>query len=219
MTHNKLSKYYKKKIIKCFTLELTATQTAKLLKINRNTINRYYRIIRECIATYEDRLIHQFAGEIELDESYFGGRHKGNIGRSTKSKIPVFGILKRNGFVYTQIVPDVSARTLKNIIKQRVSNGSIIYSDSWKSYNGLVFYGYEHIRICHDKELVDSKRNHINGIESFWSYVKNKLSKYYGIRHKYFYLYLKEFEFRFNNRNKNIEQLLTKILTKNKHFI
>jgi len=219
MSYNKLSKYYKKKIIKCFSLELTATQTAKLLKINRNTINRYYRIIRECIAAYEDHLIHQFAGEIELDESYFGGRHKGNIGRSTKSKIPVFGILKRNGFVYTQIVPDVSARTLKTIIKQRVRNGSIIYSDSWKSYNGLVFYGYEHIRISHDKELVDNKKNHINGIESFWSYVKNKLSKYYGIRHEYFYLYLKEFEFRFNNKNKNIEQLLIKIVSKNKHFI
>ena len=218
MTYNKLSKYYKKKIIKCFSLELTATQTAKLLKINRNTINRYYRIIRECITIYEDHLINQFAGEIELDESYFGGCHKGNIGRSTKSKIPVFGILKRNGFVYTQIVPDVSARTLKTIIKQRVSNGSTIYSDSWKSYNGLVFYGYEHIRICHDKELVDSNRNHINGIESFWSYVKNKLSKYYGIRHKYFYLYLKEFEFRFNNRNKDIESLLINIISNNKQF-
>ena len=107
---------------------------------------------------------------------------------------------------------------MKTIIKQRVSDGSIIYSDSWKSCNGLVFYGYEHIRICHDKELVDSKRNHINGIESFWSYVKNKLIKYYGIRHKYFYLYLKEFEFRFNNRNKDIELLLTSIVSKNIQF-
>jgi len=219
MFNNKLSKYYKKKIIKCFALELTATQTAKLLKINRNTINRYYRIIRESIASYEDHLAHHFSGETELDESYFGGHHKGNIGRSTKSKIPVFGILKRNGIVYTQIVPDVSARTLKTIINKRVRNGSIIYSDSWKSYNGLVFYGYEHTRISHDKELVDNKKNHINGIESFWSYVKNKLSKYYGIRHEYFYLYLKEFEFRFNNKNKNIEQLLIKIVSKNKHFI
>ena len=218
MTHNKLSKYYKKKIIKCFALELTGTQTAKLLKINRNTINRYYRIIRECITAYEGHLIHQFAGEIELDESYFGGRNKGNIGRSTKSKIPVFGILKRNGFVYTQIVPDVSARTLKTIIKQRVRNGSIIYSDSWKSYNGLVFYGYEHIRISHDKALVDSNRNHINGIESFWSYVKNKLSKHYGIHTKYFYLYLKGFEFRFNNRNKDNESLLINVVSKNKEF-
>ncbi len=107
MSRNKISKYYKRKIISCFALELTATQTAKLLKISRNTINRYYRLIREHIAEYEDRLIHSFTGEIELDESYFGGHHKGNIGRSTKSKIPVFGILKRNGIVYTQIVLDV----------------------------------------------------------------------------------------------------------------
>ena len=144
MSSKKISRYYKRKIIFCFALELTATQTAKLLKINRNTINRYYRLIREHIAEYEDRLIHNFAGEIELDESYFGGHHKGNIGRSTKSKIPVFGILKRNGIVYTQIVPDVSSRTLKSIIKQHISKGSTIYSDSWKSYDGLMFYGYEH---------------------------------------------------------------------------
>ena len=163
--------------------------------------------------------MHHFTGEIELDESYFGGRHKGNIGRSTKSKIPVFGILKRNGFVYTQIVPDVSSRTLKSIIKQRVSKGSTVYSDSWKSYDGLVLYGYEHVRINHHKELVDKNRNHINGIESFWAYVKNKFSKFYGIKPEYFYLYLKEYEFRFNHRNVDIEQLLTKILYQNKRFI
>jgi transposase-like protein len=219
MPHNKLSRYYKRKIINCFSLELTATQSAKLLKINRNTINRYYRIIRECITEYEDRLIYNFAGEIELDESYFGGHHKGNIGRSTKSKIPVFGILKRNGIVYTQIVPDVSARTLKSIIKHKISKGSTIYSDSWKSYQGLVFYGYEHIRINHDKELVDKQKNHINGIESFWDYVKNKLSKFYGIRPEHFYLYLKEYEFRFNNRNQDIEKLLVKILRQVKPVI
>ncbi|MFC1564154.1 IS1595 family transposase [candidate division KSB1 bacterium] len=212
MSRNKLSKYYRRKIISCFALEFTATQTARLLKISRNTINRHYRQIRISIAAYQDHLLHQFTGEIELDESYFGGRHKGNIGRSTKSKIPVFGILKRNGYVYTQIVPDVSSRTLKSIIKQRVSKGSKVFSDSWKSYDGLVLYGYEHVRINHNKELVDKDRNHINGIESFWAYVKNKLVKYYGIKPELFYLYLKEHEFRFNNRNKDIEKLLFNLM-------
>ncbi len=212
MSRNKLSKYFKRRIIFYFFHELTATQTANLLKISRNTINRYYRVIRECIAEYEDRQIHECAGEVKLDESYFGGCHKGTIGRSTKSKIPVFGILKRNGVVYTQIVPDVSARILKSIIKQKVNKGSTVYSDSWKSYHGLVFYGYEHVRVNHDKELVDKHRNHINGIESFWAYVKNKLTKFYGIRPEHFYLFLKEYEFRFNNRNQNINELLQKII-------
>ena len=219
MPRNKLSRYYQRKIISCFALELTATQTARLLNINRNTINRYYRLLRELIAAYEEQAMKPFAGEVELDESYFGGYHKGNIGRSVKSKIPVFGILKRNGKVYTQIVPDVSARTLKTIIKHRVSQGSTIFSDSWKSYDGLVFDGYEHVRINHGESFVELKRNHINGIESFWSYVKNKLSKFYGIKPERFYLYLKEYEFRFNNRHHTIEQLLRNLVNKKSFLI
>jgi transposase-like protein len=198
---------------------LTATQTAALVKINRNTINRYYRLIRERVAEYEERLMQQFAGEVELDESYFGGYHKGNIGRSVKSKIPVFGILKRNGKVYTQVVPDVSARTLKAIVKHRVRRGSTIFSDSWKSYDGLVFDGYEHIRINHAESFVEQKRNHINGIESFWSYVKNKLTKFYGITPEHFYFFLKEYEFRFNHRDQNIEPLLWKLFNEKSPFI
>ena len=192
-------------------MEFTATQTSQLLHINRNTINRYYQLFRKAIVQYQDIQIEKIHGQVELDESYFGGRHKGNIGRSTKSKIPVFGILKRKGKVYTQIVTDVSARTLKTIIKSRIRKGSTVYSDCWKSYEGLVFYGYEHHRINHNTTFVSGKKNHINGIESFWSYIKNKLVKYYGVRPKYFYLYLKEYEFRFNNKGQDIESTIWKL--------
>ena len=120
--------------------------------------------------------------------------------------------IQSTGIVYTQIVPDVSARTLKSIIKQKVNTESTVFSGSWKSCHGLVFYGYEHIRVNHDKELIDRHRNHINGIESFWVFVKNKLTKFYGIHPKHFYLFLKEYEFRFNNRNQNINELLQKII-------
>lgn len=214
-----LSKYKVRKIIKCFCVELTATQTSKLLDINRNTVNRYYRIFRELIAQHQVDQIKKIRGHIEIDESYFGGRHKGNIGRSTKSKIPVFGLLKRNGKVYTQIVSDVSARTLKNIIKAHISKGSTVYSDSWKSYDGLVFNGYKHHRINHAKTLVAGKNTHINGIENFWSYIKNKLVKFYGISPKYFYLYLKEYEFRFNHKDENIELIIWNLVRNKYHFI
>nr|WP_298657140.1 IS1595 family transposase [uncultured Flavobacterium sp.] len=204
MTKNKLSKYKQKKIIHCFSNELTATQTAKLLGINRNTINRYYTQFRHRIVAHQQEENKLLFGEIELDESYFGGHHNGAVGRSVKSKIPVFGILKRQGKVYTQIVPDVSKKTLQTIIKQRVKQGSVLYSDSWKSYDGLVINGYHHYRINHTTHFVLNKKNHINGIESFWSYMKNKLAKFYGIRSQDFYLYLKEYECRFNHRNENI---------------
>ena len=211
MNNKPLTKYKKKKIIECFSLELTASQTAYLLKINRNTTNRYFKLIREALVHYQENSYLRFYGDIELDESYFGGHHKGNIGRSVKSKIPVFGILKRNGKVYTQIVPDVSSRTLKTIVKHKVREGSTIFSDSWRSYDGLIFYGYEHHRINHQISYVENAKNHINGIESFWSYAKMKLTKFYGIKPEYFYLYLKEYEFRFNNRNKNLSKIIWKI--------
>src|SRR3990167_10888787 len=93
------------------------------------------------------------------------------------------------------------------IIKSR----SNLYTDQWHSYDGLVLAGYKHHRINHSKEFVAS-HHHINGIESFWSYVKRKMRKHNGIRKDKFYLYLKEAEFRFNNRNQNLFKILSKIV-------
>jgi len=213
LKYSKLSNYQIRKVIEYFALELTAVQTSKHLKLNRKTVDRIYQTIREKIANYQEINQNIFHGEVEMDESYFGGRHKYNRGRSVKSKIPVFGLLKRNGKVYTQIVPNVKRETLMKIIRTKVIPESLVYTDSWKSYDGLVLDGYKHFRINHSKKFVKGKKNHINGIESFWSYAKNKLNKHYGIHPKRFYFYLKEQEFRFNNRKcQNLAKLIEKIL-------
>ena len=78
-----------------------------------------------------------FGGEIEVDESYFGGRRKGNRGRGAADKIPVFGLLKRCGKVYNKIIPDASGTTLMPIIERKVVQDSIVYSDFWRRYNVL----------------------------------------------------------------------------------
>ena len=211
--NSKLSNNQIRKIIDCFVLELSSIQTAKHLSINRHTVDRIFLIIREKIAYYQEVSHDIFHGEVEADESYFGGEHKYNRGRSTKSKIPVFGLLKRKGQVYVQIVPDVKRTTLMKIIRTKVVPDSIVYTDSWKSYDGLILDGYKHYRINHSKEFKKGKKNHINGIESFWSYAKGKLRKHYGIAPKRFYLHLKEMEFRFNNRKcDNLAKLIEKIL-------
>ena len=204
-----------RKIIKCFTLELTAVQASKHLGFNRKTIDRIYWIIREKIAYFQEVNQDIFTGEIEMDESYFGGKRKYDRGRSTKQKIPVFGSLKRNGKVYTQIVPDVSRKTLMKIIRSKMVTNSKVYTDSWRSYDGLIIDGYKHYRINHGQEFSKGKRNHINGIESFWSYAKGKMQKHCGISAKRFYFYLKEMEFRFNNRKcDNLAKLIENILIK-----
>ena len=151
-------------------------------------------------------------GEVELDESYFGGVRKGLRGRSTVQKVPVFGLLKRGGKVYIEVVPDVKARTLRRIIRSRVNLSSVLFTDSYKSYDGLVLDGFEHHRINHSREFARGKRNHINGIESFWSYAKSKLARFYGIRRQDYPLYLKEIEFRFNLRGGNVEKALSDLI-------
>lgn len=213
MKYSKLSDYNIKKILQKFCIELTAVQTAKDLRINRHTVDRYYMIFRTRIAAYQEQQKQRFTGSVEIDESYFGSRHFGDPrGRSTKTKIPVIGIRKRKGLVYTEILPDASKRSIMPIITKLIQKSkSNIYTDKWHSYDGLVLSGYKHYRINHSKEFVRN-HNHINGIESFWSYVKRKMRKHNGIPKKNFYLYLKEAEFRFNNRSRNLYNLLANVV-------
>lgn len=213
MEYSKLSIYQIKRILKCFGLGLTAVQTAKQLNLNRHTIDRYYRIFRERIAIYEEQSMKKLSGNIEIDESYFGSRHFGDKrGRGARWRIPVIGILKRKGLVYANIIPDASRKTLMPIIEKLVQKSkSNVYTDKWRSYDGLVVSGYKHHRINHSKEFARN-HNHINGIESFWSYVKRKMRKHNGIRRDKFYLYLKESEFRFNHRDEDMYTLLSKVI-------
>jgi transposase len=204
----KISNYKLKKILQCFCEDLTALQTAKLLSLNRNTVNRYFKIFRAKIILYQDSINKGFKGEIELDESYFGGRNKGRRGRGT-AKIPVFGILKRNGRVYTQIIRNATKAEIKPIIAKLIHKESTIYTDKWKAYDGLVFDGYKHYRINHSElEYSNCKGTHINGIENFWSYAKRRLRKFNGISAKDFYLHLKETEFRYNEKDKMFEKMM-----------
>ena len=94
---------------------------------------------------------HHLQGEIEVDESYFGARRtRGKRGRGSYGKTPAFGILQRNAKVYTEIAPDYSRATLQTIIRGKVKSDSVIHSDKWRGYNGLVDVGYpKHYRVDH----------------------------------------------------------------------
>jgi transposase-like protein len=202
-----------REIIKYFAEDLTAKQIAKFTKINRNTINRYLTGIREKIAEYcEQESV--LKGTVEIDESYFGPKRvRGKRGRGAGKKIPVFGLLKRNGKVYTKIVPNVTRAILTRIIKAKVKNGSIIHSDRFKSYDGLVDLGYrKHYRVNHGKNEFANEKSHINGIENFWGLAKVRLVKFRGIHERNFYLHLKECEFRFNYRNENLYDKILSII-------
>ena len=220
----KISDYKIKKIIECFCLDLTATQTAKLLKFNRKTINNYYTKFRIAIVFNQQAEFRKFVGLIELDESYFGARRmrgfhgKLKRGRGTY-KQPVFGIFERNGRVYTEIIPDCRKKTLQKVILGKVDINSVIYTDSWRGYTGLVSVGYDkHYRVRHgDNEFAKNKHIPINGIESFWSFTKRRLAKFNGVK-KNFYLHLKECEWRWKRNEVELQENLIKILKKFNKF-
>ena len=201
-----------REIVKYFSGDLTATQIANLTGLNRNTINRYLKLIRERIV----RICQNdspFSGEIEVDESYFGAtRVRGKRGRGALGKTIVFGLLKREGKVYTEIVPDVTKDTLQGIIRGKVDPASVIHSDGWHGYHSLIDVGYDkHFRVHHGKSEFVRGNSHINGIESFWSYAKIRLVKFHGMDKRTFNLHLKESEFRFNHRGEDLYKLLLKI--------
>ncbi len=197
MRKSRLSKYKQNRLIELFVAGATARTAASLVGVNKSTSSYYFHRLRELIYRNDDDA-GLLAGEIEIDESYFGGKRKGKRGRGATGKVPVFGLLKRNGKVYAVIIPDAKSQTLMPIIRQKVTPDSIVYSDAFCSYNALDVSEFKHYRINHSKLFAD-KHNHINGIENFWNQAKRHLRKYNGIPKSHFHLYLKECEWRFNN--------------------
>jgi transposase len=196
MRKSRLSKVKQDRLIEHFVSGSTARTAAALVGANRNTAAYYFQRLRQLICqAVEDGT--PFFGEVEVDESYFGGKRKGKRGRGAAGKVPVFGILKRGGRVYTKIVPDVKTATLMPIMEQKIVPDSIVFTDSLHSYNVLDVSDFNHVRINHSKLFAEG-RNHINGIENFWNQAKRHLRKFNGIPKEQFGLFLKECEWRFN---------------------
>lgn len=193
-----------REIIRYFSLDFTADITANLTWLNPKTTQDWYRYIRKAISDLcEAEKAEIWTGSIEIDESYFWPtRVRWKRWRWAGMKTIVFGLLKRNGKVYTEIVPDVKAKTLVPIIRWKVKiEDTEINSDWWPAYDGLVDIGYEkHYRVHHWDNEFARWNQHINGIESFWSFTKRRLSQFNWIKKVYFYYFLKESEFRYNCR-------------------
>lgn len=191
-------------LIKCFALDLTATQTGKLLGLNRNTVNRYFSFFRQLITSqaFKEREQEKITNGVEVDESYFGPRRqRGKRGRGAGKKIIVLGLLKRNGKVYAQIIPDASQAEILPIIRATVKSGADIFTDGWRSYDALAVYGYNHKKVNHEKSEFVKDDIHINGVESFWSWAKRRLAKFNGVPKTLFGANLLESEWRFNHRS------------------
>jgi transposase len=192
LTHNQTNK-----LLEHFVAGTPARTAALLVGVNRNSVNLFYMKLRTVINENLHEETDEFEGEVEVDESYFGGHRKGKRGRGAAGKVAVFGLLKRGGKVFTLPVENTKSNTLVPIIAWKVQPDSVVYTDSYRSYDVLDITDFHHMRINHSKLFAD-KKNHINGIENFWNQAKRHMRKYNGIPCQNFHLFLKECEWRFN---------------------
>lgn len=192
---SRLTPRQQSRLIEHFVAGSTARAASEVVGVQANTAIRFFMRLRQLIASKLPS--YQLHGEVEADESYFGGVRKGKRGRGAAGKVAVFGLLKRRGKVYTAIIPNAKTETLLPIIQEKVEPDSIVYTDTFGAYNALDISDFRHHRINHSKLFAD-RQNHINGIENFWNQAKRHMRKFNGIKPDNFYWFLKECEWRFN---------------------
>ena len=212
---SRLSPRRQNRLLEHFVAGTTARAAAEIIGVQPNTAIRFYMRLRFLIASQLPS--YELNGEVEADETYFGGIRKGKRGRGAAGKVAVFGLLKRGGKVFTAIVPNARTETLLPIIEERVTPDSIVYTDTFKAYNALDVTEFHHMRINHSKLFAD-RGNHINGIENFWNQAKRHLRRFNGIKPNNFHWFLKECEWRFNGGNQqNLYKQLKYWHSKSKH--
>ncbi len=193
-------------LLRAFCLNATAHHAARHLCCHYRTAHRAYMHFRLALGEMTAEEKRPLLGELELDESYFGGKRKGKRGRGAPGKVAVFGVLERAGKVYTVAVPDCKKETLMAKIEAATVKGSVFYTDEFASYNDLSHFG-KHVPIDHGEEFADGPA-HINGIEGFWSYAKRLHRLRHGVDRDNFPVYLAEYEFRYNHRDDHLLTIL-----------
>ena len=220
----RLSKNDWKKILFWFVLGHSLRTIANQTKVSHYSVEKAVGIARKVMAKDIPGV---FSGTVEVDETYLGGQKKNKTkkqllkekleNRESKrglgtTKQPVFGILTRQGKVFARLVDATEAPDLIPIITKRVKAGSRVCSDTWRAYTGLAAKGYVHRTVEHQKKEYVLGKNHINGLEGFWGYLKRKLAAKGGIKRKYLYLFLSEYVWRYNNRDLDTKQKVNRLI-------
>jgi transposase-like protein len=140
-------------------------------------------------------------GEVEVDETYIGGKRKGKRGRGAEGKTPVVALIERGGELRAQKVNRLSAQKLKGIIKQNVAVTANINTDEFRSYNGLDKTYANHNTVKHYSGEFVNGTAHTNTLEGWFSLLKRGVNgTFHHVSEKHLHRYINEFVFRYNNR-------------------
>lgn len=192
---------------------ISAKQLERELGVTYKTAWRMFHLIRNELMAQDDSTL---TGAVEADETYVGGRRKGKSGRpgrGDKQKVPVFGMVERQGRVVALAVEDVKTTTLIPNMTKRLDPSAIVYTDELNSYKTLPRHGFEHHTIPHSAGVYVSGDVHTNTIEGFWSLVKRGIGgTHHAVSRKHLQGYLNEYAWRYNHRDDDSAQFLLLIL-------
>jgi len=178
---------------------ISAKQLQRELGVTYKTAWRMFSQIRKLMAENVDPL----SGQVEVDETYIGGKRAGRRGRGAAGKTVVMGMVERNGNAITRVIPDVKAKTLLPMIEQNIAkeNKTIVFTDELRSYNQVERLGYAHEIVQHAAKQYVSGIAHVNTVESLWSTIKRGID---GVNHSvsplYLQSYLDSYIYRYNHR-------------------
>lgn len=140
-------------------------------------------------------------GEIEIDDTYIGGKHEGKRGRGAEGKSVVFGMVEREGAVKAEVVENLKAKTVMLIIQENVKEKSHIMSDEFPSYEKVAKYGFDHDIVKHGIKEYVRGNIHVNNMEGFWSQLKRSINgTYHSVSPQWLQLYIDEFAWRYSHR-------------------
>lgn len=177
---------------------ISAKHLQRVTGVTYKTAWRMFTQIRKLLNEADEPL----SGNVEIDETYIGGKRSGKRGRGAAGKTAVLGMVERGGRVVAVKAENVKAATLMPVIKEHVLSKSNVYTDELASYNNLRAEGYLHRRIHHASKIYVAGNVHTNTIEGFWSLIKRSLNgAHHAISEKHLQSYLDEYAFRYNHRN------------------
>ena len=192
---------------------VSARELQRQLSVTLKTAWRMGHQIRQYMASVDG--IPPMTDHVEVDETYIGGKRrkiKGFTGRGAKGKTIVFGILERDGELFTKVVPSASGRSLIPPIVENVPMGTRVSSDEWGPYRVLLKLGYRHDTVNHGAKEYARGDVHVNSLEGFWSILKRSIrGTHVHVSRKHLPKYLGEFEYRYNMR-KQPEAMFARLL-------
>ena len=165
---------------------ISSIQLSKDIHVTQKTSWFMLQRIRNC---FECENQHNLSNEVEIDETYIGGRERnkkqsneksGTQGRSIKTKVPVIGMIERKGKLVSHIIENAKSVTLTSAIVNKVDKTATIYTDEWKGYYTIDKL-YNHLFVKHKENEFVNGNVSTNTIEGFWGLLKRGIL---GIYHK-----------------------------------